>query len=95
MKAEVKNWKQATKIVEAVEAQIETISKCTSYSRFGRERERKTDIVTERAHLSEAINAELTALDTLTIAINLRKADLNNQSRFLTLSRAGKEEDAA
>lgn len=89
MKSQIKQLKKAATKVERLESEIEVIAHGNEayYKLYGGEAEKQKDLAALRSELRAAIDEELSALDSLQIAINLRRVDRNEQLRFITLQK--------
>lgn len=89
MKTQIKQHKKASAKVARLESEIEVTANGNEmyYKLYGGEAEKQKDLAALRTELRAAIDAELSALDSLQIAINLRRVDCNEQLRFITLQK--------
>jgi len=89
MKSALKHHKKAAAKVTEIESEINVTATDneTYYKLYGGEAEKQKDLAELRSELREAIDMELAAIDSLIIAANCKKADLNEQSRFLTMKK--------
>jgi hypothetical protein len=89
MKTEIKQYKKAVAKVTELESEINVTATENEayYKLYGGEAEKQKDLADLRSELREAIDTELAALDSLRIAINIRRVDLNEQLRFITLQK--------